>query len=170
MKRLYLLRHAKAKRDDIEDSERPLTKRGRADAARLAKWMARHGAVPELVLCSPARRAEETWTLLSARLDHECRLRLLKSLYNATQATLLARIRSVPTSVDSVLVVGHNPGLENLALRLAGAGSNKRAHGRLQKKFPAGAVAAFETDLAGWRDLGDGSARLVALTKPGDLR
>lgn len=170
MKRLYLVRHAKAKRDDSEDIGRPLSKRGRGDAARIAKWMLRRGAVPELVLCSPARRTEETWTLLSARLDHECELRLLKSLYNATQSTLLARIRSVPASVQSILVVGHNPGLEHLALRLAGRGSNRRAHAKLQKKLPAGAVAAFEADLAGWRDLGEGTARLVALTKPSDLR
>lgn len=169
VKRLYLLRHAKARRGEIPDIERPLAGRGRKDARLVAGWMRKKGLRPELVLCSPARRTLETWEALCERLGAESKVRTLKSLYNASPATLLARIRAAPDPVTAVLVVGHNPGLENLARALAAKNSNSRALAALAKKLPAGALAVFEADVPNWRELAEGNATLVRLVRPKQL-
>lgn len=170
MKRLYLLRHGKAARNEIPDLERPLTKRGRKDAALVGSWLARKSRSPDAVLCSPSSRTMETWKKLGEKLKDVREPRVLKSLYNARPSMLLARIRSVPDTVESLLVIGHNPGLQDLAIRLAAPDSKKRVLEKVVGKWPTAAMAVFELDAKSWRDLGESGARLVRVVEPKDLR
>lgn len=169
MKRLCLLRHSKAKRDEGPDLERPLMKRGRKDASLIGTWLLRKSYIPGVVLCSPSRRTRETYDELRRHLDGIAEPHLLKSLYLAPPSALMARIRSVPDSVETVLVIGHNPGLQKLAIRLAGPGSKAGAVRKVGKKFPTSALAIFEADIGNWRELDESKTRLVRLVRAGDL-
>ena len=169
MKRLCLLRHAKAKRGAMPDVERPLTKRGRHAAALMGECMHRSGFAPDRVLCSPAQRTEQTWTLLNRRLKLAGEPERPQGLYGASSAALLEHIRALPDTAATVMVIGHNPGLENLARELAGPGSNQAGLAAMAEKFPTAALAVFEIDAAAWRELRPGGARLVHFIRPADL-
>jgi phosphohistidine phosphatase len=133
-KRLYLLRHAKSswKHPELTDHERPLAGRGRRAAKAIARHLDEYEIAPELVLCSTARRARETFeriepALLAAAVKYELRL------YAATADALLERVHSVPDGVASVMLIGHNPAIEQLALELARPSPKRR---ELETKFP----------------------------------
>lgn len=170
-RRLYLLRHAKSSWDDPEqrDFDRPLAKRGRQAASAVGRAMKRRGLQPDLVLCSTAARAAETWRRVAAELPAEPPVRWLRSLYLAAPSRQLERLRAVEDSVETLLLVGHNPGIENLAVQLAGHGSDERALERLSAKYPTAALAGFELE-GPWSELAPGGARLVEFTTPKDLR
>ncbi len=173
MSKLYLLRHAKSSWEDsrLEDFDRPLAPRGRKAAKRMGRWMRAEGIAPELVLLSPARRCRETWDLLAAELPAPGpEVRLLKSLYLAGPARLLARLRQAPEAVaELLLLLGHNPGLQGLAANLAGRASDPAALAELRQKFPTAALAVFEVEPAHWHLLAPGRARLAAFVSPRDL-
>ncbi|MEX2253741.1 MAG: histidine phosphatase family protein [Thermoleophilaceae bacterium] len=164
MKRLYLLRHAKSSWSDpsLADEERPLAPRGRKAAKKMAKELRRREIRPKLVLCSSSRRTQETLELIGSSLGDPT-IEVEVGLYGAGSDGLLARMRAVSDTVGSVLVIGHNPGLQDLALRLA-PGSE-----RLVEKFPTGVLAAFELDVPNWRELGQTEARLAAYVVPREL-
>ena len=171
MKRLLLLRHAKSRWDEprLDDFDRPLAPRGIAAAPRVAREMHRLGLLPDLVLCSTATRAVETWHLVARELPGERPVERLRDLYMASPAALLKRFRQAPDEADCLLAVGHNPGLEALALRLATPGSDREALARLRQKFPTAALTVFEVAAGSWADLGDGTARLTAFIRPREL-
>jgi phosphohistidine phosphatase len=168
MKVLYLLRHAKSSWDDpsFDDHDRPLAPRGRRAAKRIARHMRAEGIRPELVLCSSARRTRETLGLVSSGWDGEVPVRIERRVYAAGDGDLLALINEVPEEVESVLLIGHNPGLETLALALAARGPYL---GRLEEKYPTGALASLAFDGRTWADLGPGTAELVGFVVPRDL-
>lgn len=165
MRTLYLLRHAKSSWDDpaLPDRERPLASRGRRDAKRIGKHLRRLGITPALVLCSPAVRTQETLDLLRPALA-EVAAEVEEQLYGASSETLLERIHSVPDDVGSVLLIGHNPGLHDLALALASSGAKLE---RLEAKFPTAALATLA--LERWSSLSPGDAELVAYVVPKQL-
>lgn len=165
MKRLFLLRHAKSSWDDpaLADRDRPLAPRGRKAARRIARHLERAGIEPELVLCSPAVRARQTLERLE--LPPSVPVELDERLYAASAASLLARLRELPESVGSVLVVAHNPGLGELALELAAGGP---ARERLAEKFPTGALATLAHD-GPWGALAPASCTLVDSVVPREL-
>src|SRR5512139_2970963 len=156
MKRLYLLRHAKSSWDDptLADHDRPLAPRGRRAARVMAEHLRRKGIAPELVLCSPSRRTRQTLTRLAPALGENADVQLESELYAACAADLLEVLREV----DSLMMIGHNPGVQDLALSLARRGS---AITRVRSKFPTGALATLELD-GSWRELAPGSAELVS--------
>jgi phosphohistidine phosphatase len=121
---LYLLRHAKSSWGDpgLEDRDRPLNSRGRRAARLVAEHLRAEGVSPELVLCSASLRTRQTLAAILPALDGEVEARIEDALYSAGAEELLERLRSVPASTSSVLVIGHNPGLHELALSLAGTG------------------------------------------------
>ncbi|SMF54077.1 phosphohistidine phosphatase [Tistlia consotensis] len=166
-RRLYLLRHAKSSWDDPEQREfdRPLARRGRRAASALGRALKARGLRPDLVLCSTAARAQETWRLVAAELPAAPPLRLLRSLYLAAPSRLLERIRSADPAAETLLLVGHNPGLENLATQLAGPGSAPAALEALSAKFPTAGLAVFELD-GPWDAIAPGTARLVEFVTP----
>ena len=149
MRRLYLLRHAKAVQDASGgDHERPLNARGREDAPMAARAAAARGFVPALVLCSTAKRTSETLALALPFFTPPPEVRMTPALYHAAPETILAQLGSIPADIGSVMIVGHNPGLQDLAAELAGAGKMGR---RIEEKFPTSAFVAFESASADWR-------------------
>jgi phosphohistidine phosphatase len=164
---LYLLRHAKSSWADatLADRERPLAPRGRRDAKRIAKHLRRLGCEPELVLCSSAVRTRETLELLRPALG-VATVVLEDELYAASSDELLARIRLVPDAVASVIVIGHNPGLHQLALALASSGDELE---RLVATFPTAALATLAVATS-WSRLAPADATLTGYVVPKQLR
>jgi phosphohistidine phosphatase len=167
VKRLYLLRHAKSNWGDpsLADEERPLAPRGRKAAARMARHLRQEGIRPDLVLCSTALRATETLKAIERALE-DTPTRAEKGLYGASAETLLARVRQVPDDVGSVMLIGHNPGLEDLATLLASGGPELP---RLREKYPTCALATLDVGEEAWSLLQPGEAELVGLVTPNDL-
>jgi phosphohistidine phosphatase len=152
--RLYLLRHAKSswKDDTLDDHDRPLAPRGKRASKAIGRYLRDHDIEPELVLCSSAKRARQTLERLGpAGVD----ARLEPELYGAGAHDLLERLRAVPDDVASVMLIGHNPGIQQLAFLLAG----------LDDKFPTAALATFACDA--WSALE--RAELIDYVKPRDL-
>jgi phosphohistidine phosphatase len=166
-RRLHLLRHAKSSWDDLllADDERPLAPRGRRAAIAMAGHLGRARVRPCLVACSTARRARETLDLVHqalGRVDVEFE----PALYHASLERLRRFVGSLPDAVDEVLIVGHNPGLQDLVLDLADP-SALRA--RVEEKLPTCALATLEARAARWDELAGGGAALVSLVLPREL-
>ena len=164
MRRLYLLRHAKSSWDEpgLADRDRPLAPRGRKASKLIAAHLRDEGIAPELVLCSPAKRTRQT--LKRIGLD-DAEVRLEDDLYAASAGELLAVVNGIDEVFESAMLIGHNPGLQDLALQLAGSGSEIEA---MRAKFPTAALATLGLT-GGWRELSPGGAELVAFVKPKQL-
>jgi phosphohistidine phosphatase len=168
-KRLFVLRHAKSSWDDprMSDHERPLAPRGRRAVKVLHDHLRSSGIEPTLVLCSSARRTRETLDGVQPTGE-----RLIESdLYGADAGALIDRLRRVPEEVQSVMLIGHNPAMQMLVLRLADG--DDREAGRpdldqVRRKFPTGGLATLEFD-CGWSQLAPGRARLTDLVRPKQL-
>jgi phosphohistidine phosphatase len=169
LKRLYLLRHAKSswKDPELADHDRPLNGRG----VRAAKAMARHlrdeGIDPELIVCSSARRARDTLKGIEPALARR-RVEVEPMVYGASGGTLLELVRAIPDDVDAAMVIGHNPGLEELALQLARY-EGPLVH-ELEAKYPTGALATLAFDGPRWAGLAAHHAELTGFVRPRDLK
>lgn len=165
VKRLYLLRHAKSswKERGLADHDRPLAGRGRRAAKAIARHLRDQGIAPDLVLCSTATRARQTLEPLGLG---DCELRFERELYGATADALLTRLHDVPDTVGSVMLIGHNPEVQQLALDLARPSPELR---ELEAKFPTAALATLAFGGSDWRALDRGGAELVAFARPRDL-
>lgn len=170
MKTLILMRHAKSSWKDhtLDDHERPLKKRGRKAAPRMARWLAAHGLTPDRVLCSSARRTRETLELMREATPELPEPEILPALYEAGPATLLGELRRLPDDSRRVLLLGHQPGLGEL-LRLLAGGVRRPDDRRAFEKFPTAAVAVLEVDIATWSGLGPGTAELAVFRAPRGL-
>jgi phosphohistidine phosphatase len=164
-----LLRHAKSSWDDpdVPDRLRPLAPRGARAVGTVARHLRAKAVAPDLVLCSPARRAVETWEGVAPGVPPDTAVEIDDAIYHADGDELLARLREVPSGIGSVLLVGHNPGLQELAIDLVGSG-DAGLRERLLTKFPTGALATLEAP-GDWHDLTWGGARLLALVVPREL-
>ena len=168
MRHLFLLRHAKTEPDNrAGDHERVLTERGRADAALIGREIARRGYRPELILSSTSRRTVQTLDILTPFLAPAPEARLEPSLYLAASRTLLQRAGTIGDDVSSALFIGHNPGMEDLAIALAG---DSDLGVRAAEKFPTACFAAFESDAATWPAAARGPWRALAIIRPADLK
>lgn len=166
---LFVLRHAKSSWDDpgLDDHERPLSPRGRRAVKVLAEHFRATGVDPGLILCSSSRRTRET--LEGVGLGGEASIE--EELYAASPALLIERLRRLPDDVESAMVIGHNPTMQVLVLRLAGAGRGELNGSQLpevQRKFPTGACATLAFD-GGWGELHPGGARLESFVRPKQL-
>lgn len=174
MKRLLLLRHGKsdwaggALNGGFDDADRPLAPRGIKASAAMGQYLKAKKLIPDLVLCSAARRTRQTWDLVAAELGTAREVRFLKSLYLAPPSRLLGVLRKAPAAAKTLLLIGHNPGLEGLALRLAGGG-RKEDLAALAEKFPTCALAVIDFDIGDWASVADGAGRLSAFVRPRDL-
>jgi phosphohistidine phosphatase len=169
MKSLTLLRHAKSGWDDpvSRDFDRPLNLRGRRAARTVALEMKAQGLTFDLLLASPARRVIETLEEVAAALG-AIRPEYDPRLYLASVATLLEIVRAVPDPVERLLLVGHNPGLEELALGLSrsdGAGLRRE----IEVKYPTGTVAEIALPVERWGEVRAGTGSLVRFIRPRDL-
>ena len=171
MRRLMLLRHAKTENDSPSgrDQDRRLDDRGRRDAAEIGGWIGGHLPPPDLVLVSPAIRAHQTWEIAWQAMKHlvpEPQVELLPDLYGADPAQLLLAIRMASaTDPRRLMVVGHNPGMLELALALAGSGD---AAGRkaLADNLPTSGLAIFDFAVDDWNDVSFRRGKLVLFVSP----
>lgn len=167
---LVLVRHAKSSWDlDVDDGERPLSGRGRRDARAIGELLVGRAIKPDLVLCSTATRTCQTWDGAVAAGASAGDVRFEPVIYRAWVPELVTLIRAVPDSVDTLLLVGHAPGIPDLVGHLAARESGSDLWARLETKFPTAAVAILDIPGA-WADVGKGRAHLgsfqVARAKP----
>ncbi|MEQ8147972.1 histidine phosphatase family protein [Streptomyces sp. OP7] len=166
LRRLVVLRHAKSARPEgVTDHERPLSARGRRDAPAAGRALAAADCLPGLALCSTAVRARRTWELAAEQWGTPPPVRHDPRLYHADVPGLLTVVREVPAEVETLLLVGHNPGLEDLVRTLADDGLDDTLD-RVRAKFPTSAVAVLDWRGATWRDLRPCGALLTSLTVP----
>lgn len=154
---LVLLRHAKSSWDDpdLDDHERPLAERGRRDATAAGRLLAERRIRPDLVLCSDAERTRQTWQRAERAGAHAADVRFEDRIYGASSYDLLRIVRAVPEQVRGVMIVGHAPGLPDLAERLS-VDSTSEAARRMRLKYPTCALAVFAVTTP-WADLQEAS-------------
>ncbi|HKD46874.1 MAG TPA: histidine phosphatase family protein [Rhizomicrobium sp.] len=174
MKRLYILRHAKAAQAEPgqDDHARALTVRGIADAEAMARYMRKNGAKPDRVLISTSARTIQTADLVLRELDGVPRGDYRDGLYLAAAGKIATILKSLPAKLSEVMVVGHNPGLEELAALLAREPVRRKERerrGELDEKFPTAALAVLDFDMDRWRDLKPGTGKLADFVRPKDL-
>jgi len=172
MKRLFLLRHAKAQPADggTEDFDRTLMLSGMQDGAAMARYLRKNEHTLDLILCSAAARTTQTAELVLHELESDIEYR--DNLYLAEPAKILAAIRGAPASVNHLMMVGHNPGLEQVAGLLAREPVRRKERARheaLEEKFPTSALAILDFDVGRWRDVAEGSGKLADFVRPKDL-
>ena len=167
MRTLYLLRHAKSDWGDpgLDDFDRPLAARGRRAAPAVARWMNGNGRAPDFVLCSAARRAVETWSLVAEVLEAAPEVETTGDLYHASPAGLLALARGIADRHASAMMIGHNPGFHVLASALAGEGADDLLD-LLAAAYPTCALAGIEFEAASWSEIGQGAGRLACFVRP----
>jgi phosphohistidine phosphatase len=171
MRRLMLLRHAKTETDapSGRDQDRRLDNRGRTDAAEIGNWIGRHPPFPDSVLVSPAVRAHQTWEIAWQAMKGKVpppQVELLPELYGADPAQMLHIIRAASaTESQRLLLVGHNPGMHELALALAGSGDNA-SRKALADNLPTSGLAVFDFAIGDWADVAFRRGRLVLFVSP----
>jgi phosphohistidine phosphatase len=168
MRQLILLRHAKTETDAPtgKDQDRRLDDRGRGDAAGIGGWLALNRLCPDDVLVSIATRAQQTWEIVAAQDHHPVpRVSHLPELYGAGPAQLLEIIRAGDDEAQRLMIVGHNPGLHELALTLIGSGqpADRKA---LQHNMPTSGLAVIDFTVAHWDDLCFGTGQLTHFVSP----
>ncbi|MEV1081402.1 histidine phosphatase family protein [Streptomyces sp. NPDC050211] len=166
LRRLVVLRHAKsAWPDGVADHARPLAPRGRRDAPAAGIALAEADCLPDLALCSTAVRARQTWELASAQWGTPPPVRHDPRLYAADVPDLLSVVHDVSAEVETLLLIGHNPGLEELVLALAGDSLDDAVE-RVRVKFPTSAIAILTWYGTSWRGLAPGGALLTSMMVP----
>ena len=170
MKTIFLLRHAKSSWDDesLPDHDRPLSARGRAAAPRIGAYMRGAGCLPDLVLCSTATRTRLTLHAVLSELEVEPAIEFLEDLYLASPGEMLDLVRSVPDTVEALLLVGHNPGTGMLAGALSGGGLPEKMS-LMRAKFPTTGLAIIELSVNRWKDTVGGCGILKEFIRPRDL-
>ncbi len=152
----------------MDDFERALDDRGRLAAPAIGAWMRREGRIPDLALHSTAHRAVETWRLVAPELGAEITAIADETLYLASPEHLFSTVTAAPDGHASLLIIGHNPGLHELALGLVGDGPGGEI-ARLREGYPAGALAEIRFDVDRWSGIGAKLGRLERLVFPRDL-
>jgi phosphohistidine phosphatase len=162
MKTAIILRHAKSswKQPELPDHDRPLSKRGKRDAPRVGEFLLEKGLTPDLIISSTAKRARKTAEAAAKASGFSGELRLTPALYLAAPEAYIATLRSLPDEYQRVMLVGHNPGLEELMAKLTGRTAS----------MPTAAVAYVSFPITHWSELEMGAkAELIHLWTPGDL-
>lgn len=169
---LILLRHAKSswKNPGLPDADRPLATRGTVDAPLMGKVIAEAGLDPGFVLCSSARRTRDTLALALPALSTEPRVVYMDALYHASPAEMLKILREdIPIGVSGVMLVGHNPELQRLALDLIGSGP-KHLRDRLEAKLPTAGVVVINFPAGTWKDVAVNSGTLNLFLTPKEVQ
>ena len=170
MRRLLILRHAKSDRSvpDAPDHDRPLNPRGLEAAPRIGAYMNRHRLIPDLALCSTAKRTRQTLALAMAEFGREPLCRYDERLYAPSPERMLDVLRETEPTAATVLLVGHNPGLQALALLLIASG-DLGARERLHEQFPTAGLAVIDFALPNWDKLHPHSGRLERFIVPSEI-
>jgi len=170
MRRLLLFRHAKAERSQpgMEDRTRKLEERGRRDAAKIGAYMASHALIPDQVMTSPSSRTQETWKFAAAAIRTPLKVSEVERLYDATAHTILGVVKAAAPATHTLLIVGHNPGLHELATMLVASGDID-ARERLREKLPTSGLAIIDFPLDDWGKLHPQCGRLERFVTPKSL-
>ncbi len=171
MKTVYLVRHVKSSWKDkrLKDFDRPLSKRGRRAAKLMARHLAENGIAPAQILCSSSRRTRKSLERMYPSFGAEVPTHFDKGIYEARAPTLLRKLRRLGDA-RSVMIIGHSPGMEKLALLLAGSG-DKAVRARLARKwkYPTGTLTVLTADVRKWSELKARCARLGDFVRPKDI-
>ncbi|HWO00137.1 MAG TPA: histidine phosphatase family protein [Blastocatellia bacterium] len=161
MKTLLLLRHAKSSWDEpsLGDFDRPLAARGKRDAPRMGKALRNRGPLPDLIVSSPAARTRATIKAVAKSAQLQADVQFEQSVYGASSAELVRLIRRLPDEKSSVMIVGHNPGLEDLVARLSGE----------TERMPTAALACVQFQIDRWESVEDGEGKVAWLLTPKQL-
>jgi phosphohistidine phosphatase len=170
MRRLLLLRHAKAERSDpgMQDLPRILIDHGRKDAARIGAYMAGHALMPDRVVLSPSTRTRETWKYAAAAFTSAPAATSAERLYDATPQDIFGIVADTPASVRTLLLIGHNPGLHEAALMLIAAGDIDTRES-LREKLPTCGLVIIDFAFDDWSKLHPRSGRLERFVSPRSL-
>lgn len=174
MKKLLLLRHAKSDRPaGLEDFQRPINARGRKAAPKMAEAMRERGFVPDAVLVSPAQRTRETWQLVAPQLGLDAGdAQFIDKLYLASAKQIFDLLRQLEPVVKCPLFIGHNPGIEDIAARLASEEQSPQgsaALAQLRRKYPTCALTVIDFAIDKWSDLQLGTGAMVDFLSPASL-
>ena len=175
MKRLLLLRHAKSswEHPGLDDFERPLSPRGRKAAPKVGRYLRSENLRPDRVLCSPARRTEETWAAVAHELGGDVEMEFVPDLYLAPPSTFLTAMQTQPVEIQTLMLVGHNPGTQLSALRLLNTDPDPAANtvdwARMREKVPTGALIEITFDVDLWGEVDWGMGSLVRFVVPRSL-
>ena len=170
MKRLLFLRHAKSdwNTPGQADFDRPLAPRGERAAPLIGRYIQDADLVPDLVLCSSAVRARQTWALAASQFDADPAVVHLRELYHASPHEVMDVIRANGADAGAVGVVGHHPGIDGAVLMLAGSG-DRAFLDRVRTKYPTGALAVLESGIEDWAALAPGIAEITRFVAPREL-
>jgi phosphohistidine phosphatase len=161
MKTLYVLRHAKSSWDNnsLSDFDRPLNERGFETAPMMGEMMRENDFVPEIIVCSTAKRAEQTARLVKESAEFEAEIKFEKAIYEASPQTLLRIVSEIGDEFDSALIVGHNPGFENLVRVLTGK----------SETMPTAALAVIDLKIESWSEINADSGNLRKFIRPKEI-
>ena len=162
MKKVLLMRHAKSSWKDanIPDHDRPIKKKGEKEVKAMAKMLKKKGNLPDIILCSSAERAKQTAVLLKKVASYEGKIEYLDKLYMAEVPDLIAVLKEAPKKAKSVMVIGHNPGLEAFLQTLTGK----------VETLPTSSIAYISLPIDDWKELNtDVEGKLKKLWRPKDL-
>ena len=163
---LLLMRHAKsAYPDGVDDPNRPLLVLGKPVGIVGAAWLAQRKQQPQLVFCSQALRARQTWQLAGQGIARQPTVRFSPVIYGADWHELLSLLRTTPAWIDVVMLLGHEPTMATTVLKLASGGSNSGALRQVRNKFPTSAIATLAVS-GPWADLSGGGAALKRFDVP----
>lgn len=168
--RLFLLRHAKSDwgEEGLRDFDRPLNTRGKSAARLMGRYLQDNGHFPNRILCSTSQRTRETLTRILPYQPQEAQIHLLSDIYDQGDLSYTSVIRRHGGRAQQLMIIGHNPATEQTAIELAGTGAPK-AMADLRIKYPTGALAVFDFDIADWAELQTGTGHLDRFIKPRDL-
>ena len=152
----------------MNDHDRPLNKRGKRACRLMGAFLTEQGLIPDKIICSTAARARQTVEGLLETLQAVSEVDFSRELYHADVVTMLEHFQPLSDGIEVVMLVGHNPGMEDLADRLVGSGARK-AIARLAVKYPTGALAVIHFKEDSWADLAEGSGKLARFMRPKDL-
>ena len=171
MRHLYLLRHAKSSWNEpaLKDFDRPLAPRGWNTAPLMGDYMEKQGYKPDCILCSPAMRTRETLEMIQRHLNGSPEVFFNDSLYHASASGIIDLIRTLDGRYGKLLVIGHNPGIQELALLLTGRGP-RHIWQAMWAKYPTAALAVLNFDLASWSDLKPRQGELEVFQTPKKLQ
>lgn len=166
-RRLFLLRHAHADRPaGVDDHERPLSQQGHDDAVDMGVYMAQAGLVPAMAMVSTSTRTRSTWELIQKSMPQIVPTLFERRLYECSSQDILSAIRGTATQHESLIVVGHNPGMHRLALQLVGR-ADRNAFARLSSDYPPGSLAIIDFETDTWTDIGEHGGTLERYATPG---
>ena len=170
MKTIFLLRHAKSSWDDVrlDDFDRPLSSRGIKSCKKMGKYLKKNKLIPDIVYCSSAIRAKQTWEVVNRIVEIKENILYEDSLYMSDFSNFINIIKKTKNNFKNLMIVSHNPGIENLALELS-KDKNNEIYEKINIKFPTGALIIIKFDLNNWSKVDCKKGKLYEFIKPKEL-